>query len=581
MVLNWAAALGTGSLAFATSVSGGFTTTLEWQPAIQEPATSSTLFGAFQSDATLSGGSATGFGYLSVTGLEGISLTVRVQDLSEGLVSAPFAAQSALPCHELRPGHHRAWAFGGPTGAVWQDDRLFVVSTWGATPSGDSAVRDTVRVTQLDTTSAAFPTEVQDFYVAYERRRPVRRRHRPRRQRHPPHRGHRQQRQPVHRLVRCLPAVTRCRELGQRPGRLAGGSDDYTGTRWANYVGVAPDPTNSDEAWVATQIADSGGDWITEVSALLANHAVARLYGNDRYTTAVAVSDVLHFAGAANVFIASGASFPDAVAGAAVAGPLGAPLLLVPTGSTIPMAVDRELRRLTPTDIYVLGGPASVSDAIKTSLAAYVAGGTHVHRVSGPDRYGTAAAIALQFVSGTGHRVYVANGTEFPDALAGGPLAAKNDGPVLLLKKDSIPAATATELSLLAPADITILGGNAAVSPAVQTALAAFVGHDGSRVHRIGGADRYDTARLIAVNGWAAGPVGTLYIASGANFPDALAGAAKAGATDAPLLLVTASTIPSPTSAELAILDPGFIVVLGGPVSVGDPVKLILEGSLP
>ncbi len=175
----------------------------------------------------------------------------------------------------------------------------------------------------------------------------------------------------------------------------------------------------------------------------------------------------------------------------------------------------------------------------------------------------------------------MANGTEFPDALAGGPLAAKNGGPVLLLKQGSIPAATATELGLLAPADITILGGNAAVSPAVATALAAFVGHDGTRVHRIGGTDRYDTARLIAVNGWGAGPVGTLYIASGANFPDALAGAAKAGATGAPLLLVTASSIPSPTSTELGILGPSFLVVLGGPVSVGDSVKVTLEGMLP
>ncbi len=582
VVMNWAAALGTGSLDFATSVSGGFTSTLEWQPAIQEPATSSTLFGAFQYDTSGSGGSATGFGYLRATGLEGGSLTVFIDSLTDGFVSAAFAAQGALtPPREPSSGPLTLGIRAGPSGAVWQGDRLFVVSAWGATPSGDTMARDTVRVTQLDTTGGDFPTEAQDFYVALTgvdlygggigldgngtlhvvgtASGPSQ-------------------------SIASFDVYQRARDAANSVSAMAGmagGTDDYTGSRWANYVGVAPDPTDSDEAWIGTQFATATGDWTTDVSALLPENEVARLYGNDRYTTAVAVSDVFFFTGASQVFIASGANYPDALAGAAVAGPLGAPLLLVPPGSTIPLAVDRELRRLAPTDIYVLGGLASVSAAIQSALAAYVGGGTHVHRVSGTDRYGTSAAIAAQFASATGHHVYVANGTEFPDALAGGPLAAKNGGPLLLLTKNTIPAATATELGLLAPADITILGGVGAVSPAVETALKAFVGHDAARVHRIGGTDRYDTARKIVQNGWPTSPQGTIYLASGANFPDALAGAARAGTTGAPLLLLTATGIPAPTAAELTFLDPDFLVLLGGPVSVGDPVKLILEGSLP
>ena len=585
VVLNWAAALGTGSLDFATSISGGTSLTLEWQPAIQEPATSATLFGAYQSDASGVGGSATGFGYLAVTGLVGAGLNPWTTDLSEDFVAAPFAAQGALPTPvEPGPTPISLGVRAGPSGAVWQANRLFVVSAWGATPSGDSTARDTVRVTQLDTTGATFPTaphEKQDFYVASDALdlygggigldgngtlQIV-----------GTASGASQSIASFDVYQRARDALDSVSDLAG----LAGGTDDYTGSRWANYVGVAPDPTDSDMAWTGTQIADASGDWTTEITALLPENDVARLYGNDRYTTAVAVSDVFFFTGASNVFIASGANYPDALAGAAVAGPQGAPMLLVPPGSTIPQEVDRELHRLAPTDIYVLGGPASVSLAIQTALASYVGGGTHVHRVAGPDRYGTAAAIAAQFASGTGHHVYVANGTEFPDALAGGPLAAKNGGPLLLLTKDTIPAATATELGLLAPADITILGGPGAVSAAVQTALAAYVGHDGTRVHRIGGTDRYDTARKIVQNGWPTSPEGTIYLASGANFPDALAGAARAGQTGVPLLLLTATSIPAPTAAELAFLDPTFLVLLGGPASVGDPVKVTLEGELP
>ena len=350
---------------------------------------------------------------------------------------------------------------------------------------------------------------------------------------------------------------------------MAGGTDDYTGSRWANYVGVAPDPTDSDEAWIGTQIATATGDWTTDVSALLPENEVARLYGSDRYTTAVAVSDVFFFTGASKVFIASGANYPDALAGAAVAGPAGgaaaarAAGLDDPAGRRPRAPPPRAHRYLRP------GRPGQ-------RLGGHPVGARHVRRRRHPcpPRRGVRplrhrGGDRRPVHRGTGHHVYVANGTEFPDALAGGPLAAKNDGPLLLLTKDTIPAATATELGLLAPADITILGGVGAVSPAVETALAAFVGHDAARVHRIGGTDRYDTARKIVQNGWPTSPEGTIYLASGANFPDALAGAARAGTTGAPLLLLTATAIPAPTAAELTFLDPDFLVLLGGPASVG------------
>ena len=71
---------------------------------------------------------------------------------------------------------------------------------------------------------------------------------------------------------------------------------------------------------------------------------------------------------------------------------------------------------------------------------------------------------------------YVAVGSNFPDALAGGPVAGLNAGPVLLVTTDTIPAATASELTRLQPNKIVILGGTGVVSTAVETQLAAFVG---------------------------------------------------------------------------------------------------------
>lgn len=90
--------------------------------------------------------------------------------------------------------------------------------------------------------------------------------------------------------------------------------------------------------------------------------------------------------------------------------------------------------------------------------------------------------------------VYVATGENFPDALGGGPVAAMAKGPILLVRQNSIPGETAAELTRLAPDKIVILGGTAAVSVAVETALAGFA----PTVERIAGSNRYDTAAKLS-----------------------------------------------------------------------------------
>ena len=97
-----------------------------------------------------------------------------------------------------------------------------------------------------------------------------------------------------------------------------------------------------------------------------------------------------------------------------------------------------------------------------------------VERLAGPDRFATAAAISESEFSPLVPVAYIAVGSNFPDALAGGPVAALNKGPILLVTTDTIPAATATELTRLRPKTIVILGGTGVVSPAVETQLASF-----------------------------------------------------------------------------------------------------------
>jgi hypothetical protein len=90
--------------------------------------------------------------------------------------------------------------------------------------------------------------------------------------------------------------------------------------------------------------------------------------------------------------------------------------------------------------------------------------------------------------------VYIATGENFPDALGAGPVAAMVKGPVLLVRRDSIPGETAAELVRMSPDKIVIVGGTAAVSQAVENGLAPYA----ATVQRIAGANRYDTAAKLS-----------------------------------------------------------------------------------
>jgi spore germination protein YaaH len=99
--------------------------------------------------------------------------------------------------------------------------------------------------------------------------------------------------------------------------------------------------------------------------------SVSRLAGADRYATAVEISKANFSPGVPVVYVANGLNFPDALAGAAVAGGKGAPMLLVPR-DTVPASVAAELTRLKPAAIVVLGGTGMVLDT--TMWAARAAG---------------------------------------------------------------------------------------------------------------------------------------------------------------------------------------------------------------
>lgn len=196
---------------------------------------------------------------------------------------------------------------------------------------------------------------------------------------------------------------------------------------------------------------------------------VKRIAGADRYSTAVATSKSRFATTAPVVYLASGETFPDALAGAASAGKAKGPVLLTQR-DRIPSVVAREIQRLKPAKIVVLGGTGAVGSSVVSRLGDLTS--APITRLAGTDRYATAVAISKAGFAPDVPVLYIANGQNFPDALAAGPAAVVGGGPVLLTPTGVLPRDVSAEIARLKPRVIVMLGGPSVVSGEVHEALA-------------------------------------------------------------------------------------------------------------
>ena len=195
-------------------------------------------------------------------------------------------------------------------------------------------------------------------------------------------------------------------------------------------------------------------------------------------------------------------------------------------------------------------------------------------RLSGSDRFGTAVAVSkAEFPTGGAGAVVLARGDDYPDALVGAPLAAARNAPLLLTSGSSLPAAIKAEIQrVLAPGKtVYVLGGSSAVPASIETELTGL----GYVVTRYSGANRFATAVKVAD---ALGDPGVVLLATGTNFPDALAAGVAAVKAGGVVLLTNGSTLPAETSAYLSA-HPGAVYAIGGPAAAADPAATAIVGA--
>lgn len=375
--------------------------------------------------------------------------------------------------------------------------------------------------------------------------------------------------------------------------RLTSSADDDFNPAWTASpftVAFTRTPDGSDEhaprdVWhvffptsPARRITDTGADGMEEFAPGL----TVRLGGIDRIRTGVELSRT--FPQATDVVIARADDYADALAGGPLAGTLGGPVLLTGRAGLHP-AVAAELERLGTDHAYVLGGHSALSPEVDEDLAD--AGVGTVTRLDGATRFHTAAKIAeeLRGLVGAPDRVFVVEGVSadpargWPDAVSAGGLGSLTSEPILPVSSDRVHQQTIAALDSLQPRQALIVGGPQAVSEAVEARLADHVGE----VDRVAGADRYETSTKVADLAVAAGAeAGHPWLATGRNWPDALA-AAPASALDGGVLLLVDGENPIGCAAVHAWLtgrdDRG--VVVGGPAAITPGVRAAIEGSLP
>lgn len=248
-----------------------------------------------------------------------------------------------------------------------------------------------------------------------------------------------------------------------------------------------------------------------------------RLWGKDRYETAASICGE-GWSTSEYAVLASGENFPDALCAAPLAKKLkNAPILLTEK-DVLNASAEAQIKRIGAKSVYIVGGTGVVSTAVENRLHEL---GINTQRIGGRDRYETSVKIAEAV--GFNGKIMVASGENFADALSAAPIAAENGFPILLSETSSTPDSVRTYIQGKNINTSYIIGGTGAVT---EDAVRIF-----NNKIRLWGATRYETNVAILNEFYDSISHNKLYVTSGQNYADAVAGSALAALNLSGLIL--------------------------------------------
>lgn len=289
------------------------------------------------------------------------------------------------------------------------------------------------------------------------------------------------------------------------------------------------------------------------VKALSFSTTAERLSGANRFEVAANISKK-GWNQASTVYLTNYTAFADALSASPLAYKNDAPILLT-LKDRLSAETKNEISRLNPTKVVLVGGAGSISDSVINDVKS-INSNIQVDRIAGQNRFEVSYNIAKEL--GTANKAVVANGLNYPDALAIAPYAARNGFPILLTAPTSLPTHTNNALKELGVSQTIVVGGEASVGKNVYSAIPSPT--------RIGGKDRFEVASNITSQLYQS--PGQAFIATGLTFADALTGSVLAAKQDSPMLLTRSDRLPE---AVFNIIEKDRISsfkVLGGTGSV-------------
>ncbi|CAA7599601.1 Putative cell wall binding repeat 2 [Acididesulfobacillus acetoxydans] len=307
--------------------------------------------------------------------------------------------------------------------------------------------------------------------------------------------------------------------------------------------------------------------------------SIVRLGGTDRYATAEQVAATVKGHGTGNVVLTIGYNFPDALSAGTLAAEKSAPILLLDRTAAASMETLRRAAGIAGASghVYLVGGTGVIGSDFRQALMSLGVAAAQISQIGGVDRYATSVLVARAEGAAAGTPVFITSGDSFFDALAVSSLAAAKGYPLLLVNRNSLPATVAAYLKQERPSLVQVVASPGALSPAPVNQVEQA---DPGKVHVLAGDSAYATESLL-LNRYAPHPAG-LYLATGADYADALTGSVPAAQNGAPLVLLDPSLNNPPPDLDgyLAALPSLPLTVIGGTGALPDSLVTSLSGLL-
>lgn len=258
--------------------------------------------------------------------------------------------------------------------------------------------------------------------------------------------------------------------------------------------------------------------------------------GKDRYETSTKISKTGWTSGAKNVVIVNGneKNMVDGLSATPFATIKDAPLLLS-NGKTLPASTISELKRLNPTNVYVIGGTASMPESVVSSIKSNTK--ATVTRIGGSTRYETSLEIAKQIDKIVDvNKVYISSGTGEVDALSIASVAGREKAPILLTNVNSIDNKTYDFIRSESIKDAYFIGGDKKISNSVINQVDKVVSADVSK-NRVAGRNRKDTNAAIIKKFYTGSKLNGVVVSKDDVIIDALTVGSFAAKNDMPVII--------------------------------------------